>query len=194
MLILNFSPFPELKTDRLILRRLSIKDENEIFFLRSDDRVNKYLNRPKAGSIEDARKHIDTVNKGIDNNESVLWGISLLNAASIIGTICLWNISKENDTAEVGFELMPAFQGKRIMREALSEVMRYGFEILKARKLMDWVHHENTRSVSLLTKFNFLRDMDEEEKAGKMELANVVIYTLYATKYFKNGDTASANS
>jgi len=194
MLILNFSPFPELKTDRLILRRLTIKDENEIFFLRSDDHVNKYVNRPKAGSIEDARKHIDTVNKGIDNNQSVLWGISLLNAASIIGTICLWNISKENGTAEVGFELMPAFQGKGIMGEALSEVMRYAFEILKARKLVGWVHHENTRSVSLLTKFNFLRDMDEEQKADKMELSNIVIYTLYATKYFKNTDTESANS
>ena len=32
MLTLNFSPFPGLKTDRLILRRLTIEDENEIFF------------------------------------------------------------------------------------------------------------------------------------------------------------------
>ena len=32
MLILNFSPFPELKTDRLILRRLTIKDENGRYF------------------------------------------------------------------------------------------------------------------------------------------------------------------
>ena len=72
--------------------------------------------------------------------------------------------------------------------------MRYAFEILKARKLVGWVHHENTRSVSLLTKFNFLRDMDEEQKADKMELSNIVIYTLYATKYFKKADTESANS
>jgi ribosomal-protein-alanine N-acetyltransferase len=194
MLILNFSPFPELKTDRLILRRLTIKDENEIFFLRSDDRVNKYVNRPKPGSMEDVRKHMDTLDKRIDNNESVLWGISLLNASSVIGTICLWNISKENDTAEVGFDLMPAFQGKGIMGEALSEVMRYAFEILKTRKLVGWIHHENTRSVSLLTKFNFIRDMDEEEKADKMDLANMVVYTLHATKYFRNADTETANS
>ena len=72
---------------------------------------------------------------------------------------------------------MPAFQGKGIMKEALSEVIRYGFETLKVRRLVGWVHHENTRSISLLSKFNFIRDVDEEEKADKTELGNMVIYT-----------------
>ena len=182
MLTLNFSPFPDLKTGRLILRRLTIEDENEIFFLRSDESVNKYVDRPKPNSLADARNHIDKLNNGIDNNESIFWGITLLNNPAIIGTICLWNISKENYTAEVGFDLMPGFQGKGIMKEAFSEVTRYGFETLKVRRLVGWVHHENSRSISLLSKFNFIRDMDEEEKADKIELGNMVIYTLNSYK------------
>ena len=184
MLTLNFSPFPNLKTDRLILRRLTIEDENEIFFLRSDESVNRYVDRPKPNSLADARNHIDKLNNGIDNNESIFWGITLLNNPAIIGTICLWNISKENYTAEVGFDLMPGFQGKGIMKEAFSEVARYGFETLKVRRLVAWVHHENSRSISLLSKFNFIRDLDEEEKADKTELNNMVIYTLNAANYY----------
>ena len=184
MLTVNFSPFPNLKTDRLILRRLTIEDENEIFFLRSDERTNRYVDRPKPNSLEDARNHIDKLNNGIDNNEFIFWGITLLNNPAIIGTICLWNISKENYTAEVGFDLMPGFQGKGIMKEALSEVIAYGFESLKVRRLVAWVNYENTRSISLLSKFNFIRDMIEEEKANKIELTNMVIYTLNTTNYY----------
>ena len=183
MLTVNFSPFPNLKTDRLILRRLTIEDENEIFFLRSDERTNRYVDRPKPNSLEDARNHIDRLNNGIDNNEFIFWGITLLNNPAIIGTICLWNISKENYTAEVGFDLMPGFQGKGIMKEALSEVIAYGFESLKVRRLVAWVNYENTRSISLLCKFNFIRDKTEEEKANQIELANMVIYTMSTTNY-----------
>jgi ribosomal-protein-alanine N-acetyltransferase len=68
MLTVKFSPFPILKTDRLILRRLTIEDENEIFFLRSDENINRYVDRPKPNSLADARKHIDKLNFGIDNN------------------------------------------------------------------------------------------------------------------------------
>ena len=125
------------------------------------------------------------MNHGIDNNESIFWGITLVNSPAIIGTICLWNISKENYTAEVGFDLMTAFQGKGIMKEAFSEVARYGFETLKVRRLVGWVHRENSRSIALLSKFNFTRDIDEEEKAGKIELGNMVIYSLNNTTYYQ---------
>ena len=178
MLSLNFSPFPILKTSRLILRQLTIEDENEIFFLRSDEDVNKYVDRPKPTSLADVHNHINKLNTGIDNNESILWGITLLNNDVIIGTICLWNISKENDIAEVGFDLMPNYQGKGIMKEAFAKVIQYAFENLEVKKLVGWVHHENTSSIGLLTKFNFIRDMNEEEKVGAIELGNMAIYSL----------------
>lgn len=183
MLSLNFSPFPNIETGRLLLRQVTFEDENEIFFLRSDENVNRYVDRPKPNSLQDARNHIDRVNNGIASNESIFWGITLLDNNSIIGTICLWNISKENYTAEVGFDLMPRFQGKGIMREAFSEVARYGFETLKVRRLVGWVHNENTRSISLLRNFNFIRDTADEEKADKIELANLVIYSLDIADY-----------
>ena len=182
MLTLNFSPFPILKTDRLILRRTTIEDENEIFFLRSDENINKYVDRRPPNSLADARNHIDKLNDGIDNNESIFWGITFLNNPSIIGTICLWNISKENYTAEVGYDLMPGFQGRGIMKEAFSKVATYGLETLKLKRLTGWVHHENSRSIALLDKFNFVRDMDEEKKAGKAGLGPMFIYTLNASK------------
>ena len=39
----NFTPFPILATERLTLRQLSIDDQQNIFALRSDKEINKYL-------------------------------------------------------------------------------------------------------------------------------------------------------
>ena len=52
---IDFTPFPVLETERYILRQLSLSDDNEIFILRSDKEVNKYLDRPIAKTIEDAK-------------------------------------------------------------------------------------------------------------------------------------------
>jgi ribosomal-protein-alanine N-acetyltransferase len=56
MLANSFTPFPVIKTERLTLRQLSVNDDKEIFALRSDKQVNKYLDREPSNSIEDARK------------------------------------------------------------------------------------------------------------------------------------------
>ncbi len=61
MMEISFAPFPNLTTDRLILRELQIEDEHEIFALRSDDRFREFLVKPKAKTIEDARKFIHII-------------------------------------------------------------------------------------------------------------------------------------
>ena len=39
--------FPVLATQRLILRQLTAEDDQQIFALRSDNAINKYLNRQR---------------------------------------------------------------------------------------------------------------------------------------------------
>src|SRR4051812_18500690 len=100
MLQLNFQPFPELITERLTLRQLTLKDASEICFLRSDEEVNKYLDRPRAQSIDDAIAFINQIEKGIANNESLYWAITMKNESKLVGTISLWNFSQEECKAE----------------------------------------------------------------------------------------------
>ena len=179
MLQTNFYPFPALTTERLVLRQLNHGDDNEIFAIRSDDRVNKFLDRQKCTTIEEAREFIDKINNGISNNESVYWGITFKNDNKLIGTICFWNISREDYKAETGFELHPDFQGKGIMHEALSKIIQYGFSVLGLRSIEGWTHARNLSSMKILEKNNFKRDTDAENaNKGKEELTNMVIYSL----------------
>ena len=51
-------------------------DEQEIFALRSSDEINKYLDRPKAHTLDDARNFITKIINGIAKNESIFWVVT----------------------------------------------------------------------------------------------------------------------
>jgi ribosomal-protein-alanine N-acetyltransferase len=110
-------PFPVLTTERLTLRQLASGDERELFILRSDIEVNKYLDRPISKTIDDTRKFINKVNENIERNESLYWAIILTGKNALVGTVCLFGYSDENYKCEIGFELLPGFQGQGIMNE-----------------------------------------------------------------------------
>lgn len=59
MLDINFTPFPNLETERLYLRRVAKEDVNEIFALRSNKETMQYIPRPLVKTEEDAMAHID---------------------------------------------------------------------------------------------------------------------------------------
>ncbi|RYE25387.1 MAG: N-acetyltransferase [Sphingobacteriaceae bacterium] len=122
----NFTNFPVLKTQRLTLRQPVNSDDKEIFALRSDDSVNKYLARKPCESIDEAWNFIQMINKNMQRNDSVYWAVTLNGLNKLIGTICLFNFSNDNLKAEIGYELLPGFQGKGIMQEAASKVVDFG--------------------------------------------------------------------
>ena len=154
----NFTPFPVLKTERLALRQLVSSDDNEIFALRSDDNVNKYLGRKPSKSIDDAKTFIQTINKNIQENNSIYWAITLNNNDKLIGTICLYDFSDDNLKAEIGYELLPDFQGKGIMQEAISKVIDFGIQQIGLNSIEAYTHSENQSSTRLLEKFNFKKN------------------------------------
>ena len=176
---INFIPFPDLLTEHLILRQLKMEDENEIFLLRSDERVNRFLDRARAASIEDARLFIQKINTGIVNSEGIYWAIVSKTGTALIGTICLFNLSGEKNTAEIGYELLPAFHGKGIMQEAISKVVDYGFDVMQLQTIEAVTHADNISSIKALEKNKFARDLPTENKLSSEEKSmNMVVYSL----------------
>ena len=152
---LDLTPFPELTTPRLLLRELSTGDVNEIFLLRSDKSVNAFVDRVKATSTEDALQFINMIIAAQRDNKSVMWAIVPKGETKLIGTIVYWNIVREKDEAEVGYELLPAYHGQGIMQEALSKVIGYGFKTMKLKTIVAEPKAGNTSSVRLLERSGF---------------------------------------
>jgi len=165
MLNRSFTPFPILITERLTLRQLLINDELEIFTLRSDSEINKYLNRQVSNTINDARNFINKVVENINKNESLYWAITLSDRNILVGTICLFGFSDENDKCEIGYELLTNFQGQGIMKEASEKVIDYAFNTIKVQKIEAIFHRDNQSSIKLLEKLSF-RNSNEPDKTN----------------------------
>jgi len=151
-------------------------DEQEIFALRSSDEINKYLDRPKANTLDEARNFITKIINGIAKNESIFWVVTPKDESKLLGTICLWKISKEEAKAEIGYELLPENHGKGIMQEVIPRVLQFGFEEIKLEMIEAELSPRNLKSVRLLEKNNFTLAAVNEENPDS------VVYALKRTK------------
>lgn len=155
MLTGTITYFPVLTTERLRLRKLVSTDDQKIFILRSDPEVNKYLDRKICDTVEDARNFINNVKENVDKGDSLYWAITLIDNDILVGTVCLFGFSDENDKCEIGYELLTDFIGQGIMKEAVEKVIDYAFNEIKVKEIEACLHKDNQSSIKLLQKFAF---------------------------------------
>ncbi|MCE3230004.1 MAG: alanine acetyltransferase [Bacteroidetes bacterium] len=158
MLQFNFTPYPALSTQRFLLKRIEKTDVNEVFAIRSDEEVMKFIHRPIAKTIDDAMMVVDKISTGIDNNESINWGIYPKDSKKLIGIIGYVRMNKENHRAEVGYVLHGDHHRKGIMSEVLAEVLNYGFYSMKLNTIEAIIDPRNQPSANLCEKHGFLRE------------------------------------
>ena len=163
---MNIDQFPELTTDRLILKETTAADCNEVLFLRSDIIVNKYIKRPEnrqTKTIKDALEFIQKIKTGFENNDLISWKITLKDNPKMIGTICLWNFSEDFKQTEIGYDLNPIFQKQGIMSEAMNAVLKFGFNTLNLNQIEAFTHIENESSKKLLENNGFTRNNNRKD-------------------------------
>ena len=159
MLELNFSPFPELSTTRLLLRRLEATDADQLFILRSDEKVMKYIGKKPMQTIDEAKDFINLINENVNNNSGINWTMALKEEpGKLIGVIGLWRIIKEHYRAEIGYMLRPEFWRKGIIREAILKVIDYGFNDLKLHSIQGNINAINIASAKTLESTGFVRE------------------------------------
>jgi len=161
---MNKNNFREITTERLFLRRIKQSDWEMVSYLRSDKEVNKFVKRPNADSKEKALEFISKTNKGIDDQNLYQWTISEKNSTEMIGSICLWNLSKDRKTAEVGYDLSPKFQGKGIMNESLKSILEFGFKNLNLDIIEAYTQKNNESSKKLLERNGFILVPDKKDE------------------------------
>ncbi len=164
---INFDPFPQIKTERLLLRKLTVADTSSIFTLRSDERIQQFIKRPLHSTKGESLEFIHFINAGIEQNEWIYWAISPIDGTELIGTICLWNFSKTHHKADIGYELHPDHQGKGLMNEAAISVIHYGFNDLNLQSIEAYTHFENEASKRLLRRNHFVLDPKRKDQENE---------------------------
>lgn len=155
MHLVPFVPFPHLQTERHILRQLGSEDEEDLLALRSEESPSRRLARMSAKSPEAARRLIREIQEGTARRQWLMWAIVPFPGPRLAGTVGLWNFSATFDCAEIGYELLPAHQGKGILVEVLPRVLRFGFEEMGLREISAETSPRNARAIRVLERHGF---------------------------------------
>lgn len=141
---------------RIILRPLDKTDASFILKLRSDSVNMRFVNMIPYENLERAERFIDSVTRDIALGHVCFWGLGLLATKELIGTICLWNVSVDMSSVEIGYELLPEYQGYGYMREAVEMVIKYAFNDTGFVSIDAVTHKDHLSSLSLLSHIGFL--------------------------------------
>ena len=175
----NFTPFPIIETKHLLLRRITHGDTNDMFEMRRNPGMYEYLNTKVDQNTEETKAYIDKMNQGIDEDKWVIWAIEHKQSNKVIGTICIWNINKDEECGELGYGIIPNYQGQGLMKESLVSVIEYGFEVMKLKVLEAYTEERNDKSIKLLESCKFV-EVTKVEEAGDMNnhVLRMVVFRL----------------
>ena len=158
-LTLHFDPFPVLYSKRLVYRELTDADASEIYFLRSDPSVMKYIDRPVEESVESTLVHLAKIKADCANGTSICWGIAAKdNPSLVIGYIGIWRMQPEHFRTEIGYVLHPHHWRKGLISEALNKISSFALHELGFHSLEANINPENIASAAVLEKAGYLRE------------------------------------
>lgn len=180
MLLTNFSPFPSIRTERLLLRQLAETDAQALFELRTDERVMQYIDREPSKDLAEVIELIRKINLDVEAGAAIAWGIELNEEpGQLIGTITFWRIKHAHYRAELGYMLHPVHWRKGLMSEAIGIVIRYGFETMKLHSIEAHINSSNQASAGILEKLGFVREAYfREDYFFRGKFLDTAIYSL----------------
>jgi ribosomal-protein-alanine N-acetyltransferase len=152
----DFPQFPQLMTERCVLRQIQQADKAALFAGLSHPKVVAQYGISYA-SEEATQEQLDWYRALELNNSGIWWAICLASQGgqSLVGACGIYDIDDYNRNADIGYWLLPEYWGTGIMQECLQRVLTYGFQDKQLHRIEAEVEHGNLASVRLLQKLDF---------------------------------------
>jgi ribosomal-protein-alanine N-acetyltransferase len=155
--VFDFSSFPILTTERLVLRELVLSDAPDVLVFRGDPEVQKY-NDPVLQNVEEVQTLIEELWAEYTAQEGIAWAVTLNSSDTVLGLFGFHDWNKYHRRAEIGYDLAHAYWGQGIGAEAVRAIVRFGFEQMNLNRIYAGTIADNYESVRLLEKIGFTRE------------------------------------
>lgn len=155
--------FPMINTARLVLNNIELSDADTVFLLKSHPEVMRYIKRDPYTEVQQAVDNIKMIANQLETKESINWALRHIETKEMIGSISLWNFSKDRKTAEMGYAMKPDFHGNGYMDEAMKAIINYGFYALDLNLIEAFTSQYNESSKKLLLKNNFVHNPSRKD-------------------------------
>lgn len=156
----DYSEFPLLETERLVLRQILPSDVEDWLAVWCEPAVMRYMidfdKTPQT--IDDVMPIIEWTDDIFTKQTGLRWAIVKKSFNKMLGSVGFHLYHKANRCAEIGYELHPAYWRQGIMTEALQEVLTFGFRQLNLHRIEANVTVGNEASANLLHRLGFTQE------------------------------------
>lgn len=157
----------ELCTEHLVLRKYRAEDAEQLYeYLGTDPEMYKYSGWNPYATLEMAKETVQRFIESYDDEHSYSWVMDANGDDVVAGTIGAYDYESglesdfgidckqhcEADRIEVGFSVVPGWQGRGFATEALRKVLEYLTENEGISSVTAWCAAENTASKKVLEK------------------------------------------
>ena len=159
-----------LKTPRLVLRSISLKDVDDLWPHVSDPDTCRYMSWHPHKDKTETKMFVERVISEMDEDKSYTWTIFFHD--EFCGIISLIGILRKHraltyDRAELAYWLGKRFQHKGIMTEAGQRIIEFAFKELGIHRLVVSHVPQNNSSKRLIKRWNFKYIGTEREAFNK---------------------------
>jgi ribosomal-protein-alanine N-acetyltransferase len=174
-----FRNLPVLETERLRLRKLSMRDAGDVFEYASVPEVAEHVTWEYHRNISDSMHYLRFITQQYQDGIPSPWGIVHRELGKLIGTIGyhVWSIA--NHYGEVGYALSKEFWNQGYTTEAFNEVIRFGFERMRLERVEATCKPANTASEKVMIKCGMqFEGILKKKLFAKGEFHDLKLYSL----------------
>jgi len=147
-----YSDLPILETERLILRKVTKEDIEDMNLYGSDEEVSKYVTWNTQETIADTKGFVEFVLNKYENKQVSPWGIEYKENGKFIGTIDFVWWQPNHKIAEIGYVISKDYWGKGLTTEVAKELVKFGFEEMDLVRVQARCDVENIASARVMEK------------------------------------------
>ena len=147
-----FSRMPTISTERLILRKISLDDVDDMYEYAKNAKLTEYLTWSPHPDKAYTFEYVSYLQTRYKSGEFFDWAIILKESGKMIGTCGFTRFDFRHNFGEIGYVVNPDYQGRGIATEAVGAVMRFGFDNLALNRIECRYMIENEASRRVMEK------------------------------------------
>ena len=151
----DWDVFPQLETDRLILREIVPADAEELFRIFSNAETMQFWSCRPYISVQQAYELIESMAEAKRCGTAIHWAITLRGDNRLIGKCGYNEWRKTHRRGDISYIIARECWGKGIVSEALSPVLDYGFKDMNLHSVEAGVTPGNDGSTRMLERLGF---------------------------------------
>ena len=181
-----FVPYPNIETDRLLIRMVKRKDANDLYELCRRPETSQFSLWSPHESLAETKEFINYQIARYRKRECMFFCVEEKATGRVIGTCSYVSMDADYKIAEIGYSVLSDLWNKGFATEIADALTGYAFNRIGVQRVFARVLPQNTASHRVLYKLGF--ELEGVAKKGyyyKGRVDDVCVFGITDEEYFK---------